>query len=115
MLGEAVAPVVSPIKPKVPKYTHSRSKDFIACFNAQRGSFQEAAQTAFKILKKDPGNPNLHFKPLPPFKTLWSARVGSGRALAVKNGNHFTWVWCDASHSKYDDAIALIHKNDTYV
>ena len=54
------------------------------------------------LLKTDPSHPSLRFKKVGKF---WSARVGSAhRALAVRDGDDFIWVWIGV-HDEYDRLI----------
>ncbi|MBI4674786.1 MAG: hypothetical protein HY741_24335 [Chloroflexi bacterium] len=63
---------------------------------------QLAAKKNFRLLKKDPSHPSLHFKKVGKF---WSARAGiHHRALAVKDGADFIWVWIGV-HDEYDHMV----------
>ncbi len=54
------------------------------------------------LLKQDSRHPSLQFKQL---GNHWSARVGLNyRALAVKDGSDYVWVWIGA-HGEYDKLI----------
>lgn len=78
---------------------HRATRRFWQCFNALPKSAQETAMKNFDLLKKDPTHPSLHFKPLGKF---WSVRVGLHyRALAIKDGADFLWVWI-GSHNEYE-------------
>ena len=47
-------------------------------------------------------HPSIHLKPLGEF---WSARVTDAcRALAVREGNVFTWFWI-GSHDEYEQLL----------
>lgn len=63
---------------------------------------QRLARRNFQILKDDPRYPSLQFKKVGRF---WSVRVGlAHRALAVEDGEDFTWVWI-GNHDDYDRMI----------
>ena len=55
------------------------------------------------MLVENPAHPSLRFKKV---GKLWSARVGRDyRALAVADGEDFTWVWIGA-HDQYDRLLS---------
>ena len=63
---------------------------------------RRTARKNFDLLKQDPLHPSLHFKKVGKF---WSARVGiNHRALAVKDGPDFVWVWIGI-HDEYEQMI----------
>ena len=63
---------------------------------------RQLADKSFALLKADPAHPSLHFKKVGKF---WSARIGiAHRALAVPDGEDFTWVWIGL-HDEYDRLI----------
>jgi len=63
---------------------------------------QRVAHQNFKLLKKNPAHPSLHFKRI---GNLWSARVGINyRAIAVEDGADFIWVWI-GPHDEYQRMI----------
>jgi len=65
-------------------------------------SAQRVARQNFELLKMDPAHPSLHFKRI---GKLWSARVGINyRAIAVKDGADFIWVWV-GPHDEYQRLI----------
>jgi hypothetical protein len=81
---------------------HRTTRRFWQCFNALSKSAQERATKNFDLLKKDPTHPSLHFKPLGKF---WSVRAGIHyRALAIKDGADFIWVWIGL-HNEYERPI----------
>jgi hypothetical protein len=81
---------------------HRATRRFWQCFNALPKSVQDTATKNFDLLKKDPSHPSLHFKPLGKF---WSVRVGiHHRALAIKDGPDFIWVWI-GTHDEYERLI----------
>jgi len=81
---------------------HKATKRFWLCLHALPKPIQEIADKNFKLLKENPRHPSLHFKMT---GKLWSARVGlNHRALAVKQGNDYVWVWI-GSHEEYERLI----------
>jgi hypothetical protein len=63
---------------------------------------QSLARRNFELLKQNPSHPSLRFKKVGRF---WSARVGSNhRALAVRDGPDYIWVWI-GDHDDYDRLI----------
>ena len=65
-------------------------------------SVQRVAKQNFDLLKANPRHSSLHFKKVGKY---WSVRVGQDyRALAVKDGNDFTWVWI-GKHDEYERLI----------
>lgn len=81
---------------------HRSTLQFWERLNALPDSVQRLAQKNYELLKSDPNHPSLNFKKVGKY---WSARVGlSYRALAVKDGADFIWVWI-GTHDKYDQMI----------
>ncbi len=75
---------------------------FWKLFESLPEHIQKIAKRNFDLLKIDPLHPSLHFKKVGSF---WSVRVGiNHRALAVKDGQDFIWVWI-GSHSEYERMI----------
>lgn len=70
---------------------HKTTSRFWKLFQQLPESVQNTARQNFDLLKVNPRYGSLHFKKVGKF---WSARVGQDyRALAIKDGNDFTWVW----------------------
>ena len=81
---------------------HRVTDRFRKCLEKLPRSVQAIAKRNFELLKENPSHPSLHFKKVGKF---WSARVGlHHRALAVPDGEHFTWVWL-GTHGEYEDMI----------
>jgi hypothetical protein len=81
---------------------HRTTPQFWKRFDTLPKEVQLLARKNFKLLKQDSGHPSLHFKQL---GNHWSARVGlNHRALAVKDGSDFVWVWI-GTHAEYDRLI----------
>jgi mRNA-degrading endonuclease RelE of RelBE toxin-antitoxin system len=63
---------------------------------------KKIARENFHLLKENPRHPSLHFKKVGKF---WSVRIGlNHRALAVKNGDDYIWVWI-GTHDEYERMI----------
>ena len=63
---------------------------------------QRVARQNFDLLKENPRHLSLHFKKVGKY---WSVRVGEAyRALAIKDGNDFTWIWI-GKHDEYERLI----------
>ncbi len=70
---------------------HHATARFWTWFGHLPESVQFIAEKNFELLKTNPSHPSLHFKKV---GKLWSVRVGMDhRALAVKEGENFIWVW----------------------
>ena len=81
---------------------HRTTGRFWNLFEGLPAAVQALARKNFSLLKDNPNHPSLHFKKVGKF---WSARVGIGyRALAVKDGDDYIWVWI-GTHEAYDSLI----------
>jgi len=81
---------------------HRTTTSFWKLFEGLPQNVQHTARRNFDLLKADLLHPSLHFKKVGKF---WSIRVGlNHRALAIKEGRDFIWVWI-GSHSDYDRMI----------
>jgi len=70
---------------------HKTTDEFWEGFSNLPQSVQEKAKKQFKLLKENPSHPSLHFKKVGKF---WSVRISDFyRALAVKDGDYYIWVW----------------------
>ena len=81
---------------------HRTTKRFWELYSALPQEIRQSADKCFALIRVDPGHPSLRFKKVGKF---WSARVGvAHRALAVPDGEDFTWVWIGL-HDEYDRLI----------
>ncbi|HBC86097.1 MAG TPA: hypothetical protein DCZ94_03995 [Lentisphaeria bacterium] len=81
---------------------HKTSDCFWDYLNKLPEPMQKLAAKNFALLKANPHHPSLQFKKTGKF---WSARVGLDyRALSIKDGNDFIWVWI-GSHADYERVI----------
>lgn len=78
---------------------HRANQDFWEAYDGPDAKVRRLADRNFKLLKRDPKHPSLHFKKVADY---WSARVGRDhRAFAVATADGFVWFWI-GSHSQYD-------------
>jgi len=81
---------------------HRTTNRFRKCFANLPEPVRKIAKKNFELLQANPSHPSLHFKKIGKF---WSARVGMNqRALAVKDGEDFIWVWI-GTHDEYERMI----------
>jgi len=63
---------------------------------------QLLAKQNYKLLKRDPFHPSLHFKKV---RRYWSVRIGIHyRAVAVQENQNIVWFWI-GHHTEYDRLI----------
>ena len=61
---------------------------------------KKQARKAYRLWQENQSHPSLHFKKVG--KNLWSARITQNyRALALKKGDDFYWVWI-GTHDEYE-------------
>ena len=81
---------------------HKTTDEFWEGFSNLPKSVQERAKKQFELLKENPSHPSLHFKKIGKF---WSVRISDFyRALAVKDGEDYIWVWI-GTHDDYEKMI----------
>jgi hypothetical protein len=84
---------------------HLATGRFWKCFDGLPGTVQKVSKEKFRLLKSNPSHPSLHFKKV---GKLWSVRAGINyRALAVEDGENFTWVWI-GTHTEYERLIGTV-------
>ncbi len=82
---------------------HIATESFWSRYDSLPANIQKLADKNFKLLKRNPDHPSLHFKHVG--KGLWSARVGMKfRALAIPRDGGFAWIWI-GTHAEYDRLI----------
>ncbi len=65
-------------------------------------NIQRLADENYKLLKRDPHHPSLHFKKVDKY---WSTRVGIHyRAVAIEDGQDIVWFWI-GHHREYDQLV----------
>ena len=78
---------------------HRATRRFWSSFASLSEDVQDLARKNYALLKVNPQHPSLHFKKVGKF---WSVRVGlAHRALAIEDGDDFTWVWI-GTHDEYN-------------
>ena len=81
---------------------HRATSRFWDLYSALPVEMRQLADKSFTLLKANPRHPSLHFKKVGKF---WSVRIGIAyRALAVSDGEDYTWVWIGL-HDGYDRLI----------
>ena len=81
---------------------HRATERFWRCYLHLPEDIRNLADKNFELLKNNPRHPSLQFKKI---GEMWSARVGQAhRALAVEDGDDFTWVWI-GSHDDYQKMV----------
>ena len=86
------------------------NKRFWEAFKKLPLSIQKRTKINYRIWKKDPCHPSIHFKPVIPGKFIYSVRIGiSWRALGVKQGNCMIWFWI-GSHEYYNSLVSQLRR-----
>jgi hypothetical protein len=84
------------------------TEDFIACFGKLPNVVKEQARKNYRLWKKDPYYPSLHFKQVHAKDAIYSVRIGRGwRALGLVEGNLITWFWI-GSHADCDKLLSQL-------
>lgn len=79
---------------------------FWQCYRQLPGEVQALADKNFRLLKRDPYHPSLHFKQIGDTQQLWSVRVGAHyRALGREKPEGIVWFWI-GTHSEYDKLLS---------
>ena len=79
--------------------------DFLAGFARLPDDVKAQARKAYRLWKKDPAHPGLHFKKIHARDSLYSVRISLGwRALGLLEGDTMTWFWI-GSHADYDSML----------
>lgn len=85
---------------------HIRTDNFKKCYKKLPRNVQQAADSQFKLLKKDPQHPSLQFRQLSSRSDCWYARVTQDyRTLATKYQNVYIWFWI-GTHAKFNALTA---------
>ena len=78
------------------------TRQFWDLFDQLPTDTQARADKQYELFSSNPRHPSLHLKQIGDF---WSVRVtDTYRALALRDGNEFTWVWI-GSHDDYERII----------
>jgi hypothetical protein len=86
---------------------HRATCRFWAAYHNLTPEARTQADKQFKLLKRDPRHPSLHFKAI---GRIWSARVSrETRALAVRDGDDYVWFWI-GGHREYERLVCDLQK-----
>lgn len=78
---------------------HRTNPKFWRLYDLLPENIQRLADENFKILKRTPYHPSLHFKKVGRF---WSVRIGIHyRAVAIEDAHDIVWFWI-GHHSEYE-------------
>ena len=79
---------------------------FWRCYRQLPREVQALADKNFRLLKRDPYHPSLHFKQIGDTQQLWSVRVGAHyRALGREKSEGIVWFWI-GTHAEYDKLLS---------
>ncbi|MEW6351440.1 MAG: hypothetical protein AB1646_20495 [Thermodesulfobacteriota bacterium] len=68
------------------------AEDFVSCFRELPDRIQQLARKNYKLWKRNPDHPGLHFKLVGKRMPVYSIRVGIGwRALGLKVDDSIVW------------------------
>jgi hypothetical protein len=82
--------------------SHQTTKRFWKLYWNLPPKTRDLSDKAFDLLKDNPSHPSLQFKKV---GKLYSTRVDIAyRALAVKDGSNYIWVWI-GTHDEYEKLI----------
>jgi hypothetical protein len=71
-------------------------------YNQLPSDIRRRADKAYRLWRRDPNNPGLHFKRLRTRNPIYSVRIGMRwRAIGVLEGDTMTWFWI-GSHDDYE-------------
>ena len=80
-------------------FDHRTTASFGISYNRLPEGLRDRAEKQFELLSETPNHPAVQLKPVGGF---WSARVtDADRALALREGNDFTWFWI-GMHDEYE-------------
>jgi hypothetical protein len=70
---------------------------------------QRQAGTAYRLFKRDPHHPSLHFKRVGRDEPIYSVRIGIGyRALGLRDeADLIVWLWI-GTHAEYDKLLSRL-------
>jgi hypothetical protein len=82
---------------------HRANPRFWVCYRQLPDEIRRSADESYRLLRRDPKHPSLHFKRIGHF---WSARVGLHyRALAVEHEDVMVWFWIE-THGVYNRLVS---------
>ena len=81
------------------------TRRFWALFHALPADVQQLAIKNYRLWRRDPHHPSLHFRRLEGSEDRFSVRAGDHyRALGRLTADTITWVWI-GSHREYDRLV----------
>ena len=81
------------------------TRSFRDAFRGLPEEIRERARKAYRLYRRTPSHPSLHFKIVNPRDSLCSVRVSLGyRALGRLDGNVIVWFWI-GPHDEYDKRL----------
>jgi hypothetical protein len=81
------------------------TRRFWSLLHALPGDVQELALKSYRVWRRDPHHPSLHFRRLQGSGDRFTIRVGEHhRALGALKGDTITWVWI-GTHAEYDRLV----------
>ena len=84
------------------RITSIRTKSFKKLFARLPTHIQKQATEDYKIFRRDPGYPGLHFERISSNRPIYSVRIGLNyRAVGEMNNNVMKWYWI-GSHEDYN-------------
>lgn len=83
-----------------------RTRRFRELLRALPIDAKRQAYAAYRLFKRDPNHPSLHFKPVHSRHPFYAVRVGIGyRALGLRETEDvIVWVWI-GTHAEYDKIL----------
>ena len=83
-----------------------RTRRFRELLKSLPSDVKRQAYTAYRLFKRDPNHPSLHFKHLNTQQPFDLARIGRGyRALGLRETDDvIIWVWI-GTHTEYDKIL----------
>ena len=89
--------------------TSRTTRAFRERFHRLPQEVQQQARAAYRLWRRDPRHPSLHFKRVHPTEPFYSVRVGRGwRALGIqRTPDQMLWFWI-GSHGDYDRLLSQL-------
>ncbi len=79
-----------------------RTREFRKRFEKLPSDVQEQAKASYRLFKKNPFYPSLHFECIDREESLWSTRIGLHyRAVGIKDEDTIHWFFI-GSHEDYN-------------
>jgi len=82
-----------------------RTREFRKRFDRLPADVQEQAKASYRLFKKNPYYPSLHFECIDREESIWSTRIGLHyRAVGTKDGDTIYWFFI-GSHEDYNHLL----------